>query len=148
MIYLWITNSHLFVCLPTLELTTFEQQVCSTKIGYGHASLGTNIWKKRNVVALNSAHQTEKQCNLGSGWLERQQYDLHASSESCEPKRFVRCCNKVEKNYIQEKQPNQFHYYSQNIGFVNRMDQNVAKCWYPNEKWWWFPFVWMVDVVI
>ena len=57
-----------------------------------------------------------------------------ASSESCEPKRFVRCWNKVEKQYIQEQQSNQFHCYNQNMGFVNRMDHNVAKYWYPHEK--------------
>ena len=34
------------------------------------------------------------------------------------------------------------------MGFVNRMDQNVAKYWYLIEKWWWFPFVWMVDVAV
>ena len=28
-----------------------------------------------------------------------------ASSESCKPKRFVWCWNKVEKRYIQEQQP-------------------------------------------
>ena len=56
-----------------------------------------------------------------------------ASSESCEPKRFVRCRNKVEI-YIQEQQPNQLHCYKQNMGFVNRMDQHVTKYWYPNEK--------------
>ena len=39
--------SHLFVCLPTLELTTFEQRVCSAEIGYANAlPLGTSIWKK------------------------------------------------------------------------------------------------------
>ena len=31
-----VTISYLFVCLPTLELTKFEQQVCSTKIGYAN----------------------------------------------------------------------------------------------------------------
>ena len=77
--YLWITISHLFACLPTLELTTFEQQVCSTKIGYSNAlSLGINICKKRNVTILNSAHQAKKQCNFDSGWLEQQQCDLHS----------------------------------------------------------------------
>ena len=50
-----------------------------------------------------------------------------ASSESCEPKRFVRCWNKVEKKYIQEKQPNQFHCYNQSMGFFNRMDQNMIR---------------------
>ena len=27
---------------------------------------------------LNSAHQTKKQCNFDSGWLEQQQCDLHS----------------------------------------------------------------------
>ena len=48
--------------------------------------------------------------------------------ELCQPKRFVRCWNKVERKYIQEQQPNQFHFYNQNMGFVNRMEQNVTKC--------------------
>ena len=56
-----------------------------------------------------------------------------ASSESCESRRFVRCWNKIERKHVQE-QPNQFHFYNQNMGFVNRMDQNVAKYWYRNEK--------------
>ena len=29
--------------------------------------------------------------------------------------------------YVQEQQPNLFHCYNQNMGFGNRMDQNVAK---------------------
>ena len=46
---------------PTLELTTFEQHVCSTKMGYANA----HHWeqtaaKKRNVATLNSAHQAKK----------------------------------------------------------------------------------------
>ena len=32
----YFTSFHLFVCLPTLELTTFEQDVCSTKIVYAN----------------------------------------------------------------------------------------------------------------
>ena len=40
--------SHAFICLPTLESTTFEQQVCSAKIGYANTVLlGTNSRKKR-----------------------------------------------------------------------------------------------------
>ena len=66
--YLWITISHLFVCFPTLKLSTLEQQVCSTKIGYANA-LGTNSCKKRNAATLNSAHQAKKRCNIDSGWL-------------------------------------------------------------------------------
>ena len=76
MIYLWITISHLFVYLPTLEFTTFEQQMCSKKIGYANPlKLGTNSYKKGT---LNNAHQNKKQCNFGSGWLERQQCGLHS----------------------------------------------------------------------
>ena len=78
-LYLWITFSNLFVCLPSLELTTFEQQVCSKKVGDTNAlSLGTNSCKKRNVVTLNSAHQVKKWCNFDSGWLEPQQGGLHS----------------------------------------------------------------------
>ena len=62
-----------------------------------------------------------------------------ASPESCEPKRFVRCQNKRLKKYIQEQQPHQSLCYNQNMGFVNRMDQNLAKYWYPNEKMVVFP---------
>ena len=48
LIYLWITISHFLVCLPTMELTTFAQHVCSTKIGYANAlSLGKHRCKKK-----------------------------------------------------------------------------------------------------
>ena len=49
--------SHLFVCLLTLALTTFEQQVSSTQIGYGnvmHYECRQTAVKKRNVATLNS----------------------------------------------------------------------------------------------
>ena len=49
------------------------------------------------------------------------------SSEFCGPKRFVWCWNKVEWKYIQERQLNQFHCYNQNMDFVNRIHENVAK---------------------
>ena len=49
-----------------------------------------------------------------------------APSESCEHKTFYQCQNKVERKYIQEQQPNQFHCYNQIMGFVNRIDQSVA----------------------
>ena len=40
-------------------------------------SLGTNSCKNRNVPILNSSHQTKKQRNFHSGWLEQQQCSLH-----------------------------------------------------------------------
>ena len=49
-----------------------------------------------------------------------------ASSESCKPKIFVQCWNKVERKYIQEQKSNKFPCYNQSMGFVNRMDQNMG----------------------
>ena len=58
-----------------------------------------------------------------------------ASYEPCEPKRFSRCCSKVERKYIKEQQPNQIHCYIQNMGFANRMDHSSGQLqdWYPDE---------------
>ena len=50
-----------FRLLTHLGLTTSEQRVCSTKIGYANAlSLRTNSTKKGNMVGFNSAHQPKK----------------------------------------------------------------------------------------
>ena len=57
----YFTSFRLFVCLPTLELTTFEQEVCSTKIGYANTlSSGTNSYKKRNAATLNTAEHIKQ----------------------------------------------------------------------------------------
>ena len=67
--------SYALVCLPTLELTTFEQQVCSTKISYTNALLlGA---KKRNVNTLDRAYQVKKAVQLDSGWFEGQESGVH-----------------------------------------------------------------------
>ena len=60
----YFTSFGLFVSLPNLELTTFEQEVCSTKIDYANPlSWGTNNCKKRNLATLNSAvHVNQKRC--------------------------------------------------------------------------------------
>ena len=56
---------------------------------------------KRNVATLNSAYQAKKQCNFDTG--ENYSSAIYiAFSESCEPKRFVRSWNKVERKSIQE----------------------------------------------
>ena len=73
-----------------------------------------------------------------------------ASSTFSEPKRFVRCLNKVDGKYIQEQQVNQFHCYKKNRGFFKRMDQSISKykIGIRMKKWWWSPFAYMFDVSI
>ena len=106
-IYLWITIPHLFVCFPALELATFQQQVFPTKKDYANAlSLGTRSCKKRNVATLTSTHQAKHSATLTVvSWNYRRMVYI-VSSESFEPKRFVQCCNKIERKCIQEQQPN------------------------------------------
>ena len=80
--------------------------------------------KKPNVAALSIAHPARK----SSKTLIRTTVGLFTQlSESYEPKILFGCWNKVERKYIQEQQPNQFQCYNQNMGFVNIVDQNVAK---------------------
>ena len=50
-----------------------------------------------------------------------------ASSKFSEPKRFVRCMNKVEGKYIEKQQLNQFHCYNKSRVFFEKMDQSVSK---------------------
>ena len=124
-----------FGLLTHLELTKFEQQVCSTKIDYANAlSLGTNICKKGSWP-LWKAHIKQKSSLTLTvvGWNNNSAIYI-ASSESCEPKRFVWCWKKVEIKYIQEQRPNQFQFYNYNIDFVNTMDQIVTTYLYPHEK--------------
>ena len=45
-----ITISHLFVCLPTLELTTIEQQMCSSK----------KCFRKSTVTGNKQQHKKER----------------------------------------------------------------------------------------
>ena len=60
----YLISFRLFVCLPTLELATFKQEACSTKISYANTlSSGSSRCKKWNVVTLNSAvHIKQKRC--------------------------------------------------------------------------------------
>ena len=63
----------------------------------------------KKVATLNSTHEAKKKFNINNGW-------------------FRTIAGKVRKNLnIQEQQSNQSHCYNQNMGFVNRLDQNVAK---------------------
>ena len=85
----YFTYFRLFVCLPTLELTTFEQEVCSTKIGYANTlSSGTNSCKKSNVTTLNSAVHIKQKCCVAFVAGKNDKRVLYiASSKSCQPNR-------------------------------------------------------------
>ena len=81
--------------------------------------IGDKQLEKRNVATLNNAHQAKRQCIFDTGWLERQQCDLHSF--------FL-----ILWTWILSTEWTRTW---QSIGI--RM-----------KKLWWFRFVWMVDVVI
>ena len=107
-IYLWKNISHLFVCLPTLELTIFEQRLRSTKIGYANALSLRKISNKNGIWSLKQCVSSKKKQSTFHGvWFERQQRGVRiASSKFFEPKRSVCRLNIVEGKNIQEQQPN------------------------------------------
>ena len=63
--------SHLFVCQTILELTAFEQQLCSTTQMHYH-------WELAAAKKGNSVYRAKKQCNFGKSQLEQQQGGLHS----------------------------------------------------------------------
>ena len=85
----YFTTFRLFACLPTLELTTLEQEVCSTKIGHKNTlSSETNSCKKRNVTTLNSSAHIMQKCYVAYVAGKNDKMALYiASSESCQPNR-------------------------------------------------------------
>ena len=93
---------------PPWELTTFERQVSSIKIGSANALLlGTNSLKKKDCEHFGQCTSSrKKQCNLTVVGLNNNRTVYIASSKFPEPKRFVRRLKKVEGKYIEEQQPN------------------------------------------
>ena len=85
----YCTSFRLFVGLPTLELTPFEQEVCSTKRSYAiHYHWETNSCKKKYVTTLNSAaHIKQKSCAASVAGKNEKRAIYIASSESCQPNR-------------------------------------------------------------
>ena len=85
----YATPFRLFVWLPVLELRTFKQEVCSTKIGYASTlSSVTNSCRKRNVATLNSAsHIKQKRCITCVPGYNNSRGLYISSSESCQPNR-------------------------------------------------------------
>ena len=91
--------------------------------------LGVNNIRATGVLNKNRLHKSTITGDKHLQKKERSHFEQCTSSkkaELCQPKRFVWCWNKVEINYIQEQQPSQFHFYNQNMSFVNRMEQNVT----------------------
>ena len=85
----YFISFRLFVCLPTLELKTCKETVCSTKIGYQiHYRWGQKVAKKTNVVTLNSAaHIKQKSCVTSRTGQNDSRRLYIASSESRQPNR-------------------------------------------------------------
>ena len=85
----YFTFFRLFVCSPTLVLTTYEQEVCSRKIVYANIlSSEINTCKKRNVATLNSAAHDQQKCCVTcvAGQNDSRALSI-ASSVSCQPNR-------------------------------------------------------------
>ena len=68
-----------------------------------------------------------------------------ATSESCEPKRFVRCWNRVEKQHIQEQQS--VPLLQPECGFWQQNHRTWLSIGTRMKKSWWFSFIWMLDIV-
>ena len=86
----YFTSFRLFVSLPTLELTTLEQGVCSTKIGYAKTlSLRKNSCEKRKVTTLITvAHINQKFCVVCVAGKKGKRALCIASSKSCHNRNF------------------------------------------------------------
>ena len=128
---LWITISHQFVCLPTLELITFEQQVYSTKIGYTNAlSLGRNSRKKKGMWPLWTAHiKQKKQCNF-----DRSLFKLLKES--------------MKESIFQNNHQINSTVTTRTWVLFDRMDVSKYKIVIRMKKWSWFPFAYIVYVFL
>ena len=136
---LWITISHQFVCLPTLELITFEQQVYSTKIGYTNAlSLGRNSRKK-------------KECD---------HFEQRTSSKKSSATLTVVCLNylnlrdlfgvwiKLKESIFKNNHQINSTVTTRIWVLFDRMDVSKYKIVIRMKKWSWFPFAYIVDVFL
>ena len=72
---------------------------------------------KNGTWQLRTAHVKQKSSVTLTVFNQNNSRAVYiVSYESCKPKKFSRCCNKVERNCIQEQQSNQIHCYNQNMG--------------------------------
>ena len=120
--------SHAFVCLPSLESRTFEQQVCLAKKGYANAVLLGKIAAKKECEHFRQRKSSKKsRATLTVVGLNKNTALYIASSKFSERKRFVRRLNKIEGKHIQEQQLNQFHCFNKSRVFFERIEQSVSK---------------------
>ena len=105
--------------------------------------------KERGHVEQVTAEQDSTTITV-VGWNDNRAVYIASNCLSSKPTRNVQRWSKIERKYIQVLQPNQFHCYNQCMGYVDRMDQNVAKyrIGIRMKKWWWAPFAWMLDVAL
>ena len=99
--------------------------------------IGDKQPQKRNVDTLDRAHQAKKNSEtLTVVGLNDNREVYIASSKFSEPKKFVRCMNKVEGKYIEKQQLNQFHCYNKSRVFFRKdgPERFQVQDWYPNEK--------------
>ena len=69
-----------------------------------------------------------------------------ASSESWEPKRFVRCWNNVKENIFKSNNQISSAVTTRTWFLSTEWTRTWSSIGIQMKKWWWFPFVWMVDV--
>ena len=110
----YFTSFCLFIHLGVTNIGATEIFLCSTKI----LSLGTNTikWQVHYHWEQAAAKRTWPLWRLhikqkSSVTLNDSSAVYVACSESCEPKRFARHWSQIERNCIQEQQPNQFYCY-------------------------------------
>ena len=136
---LWITISHQFVCLPTLELITFEQQVYSTKIGY------------TNVLSLGRNSRKKKECD---------HFEQRTSSKKSSATLTVVCLNylnlrdlfgvwiKLKESIFKNNHQINSTVTTRTWVLFDRMDVSKYKIVIRMKKWSWFPFAYIVDVFL
>ena len=141
--------------------TTFEQEVCSTKVGYENTlSLGTNSCKNRNVATLNSAAHIQQKRPVTCVAGQNDSRALYiASSESCQPERnLFRVGTKLKESIFKNNNqinstvttrtwllPTEWIRTWPNTGLVFEWKNGRWNIYHSNK---WYPFVWMVDVVL
>ena len=100
------------------------------------------------MAILKSAHQAKNKCNFDSVWLEKQHGGLHDSSDPCETNRFARCWRKLKENIFKNNNQISSTLTSRTWVFPTKWTRTEPSIGIRMKKWWWFTYVWLVDVVL